>query len=99
LKEENKVSNKLIVRYLALYLFSIVVVVLMGWGRTPFSGIIFIIITITVIMFAKLKYINDGGRYVVYGFSWSLICIIIFLVLAFVSSKVELIKEIMFYPL
>ncbi len=98
LQEENKVSNNLIVRYLSLYLFSIVVVVLLGWGTCPFSGLIFIIVTITVLMFARLKYIDDGQRYVVYGFSWSILCIILFLILAFASGKVLFIREIIIYP-
>ena len=91
--------SKNLIKYIVIYIIAIITTIIMCLGQYPLSFMILILSIITIIIILKIKYPKDGKRYIVFGFIWSLSCLIIFLVFIMLATKVELIRRIMIYTI
>lgn len=81
------------------YILTVIFIIVVSIGRYPLSIVVFVVLAFTAIIIAKIKYFNDLGRFIIYGFLWCIILLCLFMGLLFIMSafKIEILKKIMTY--
>lgn len=85
--------------YIFIYLITIIMIISGPIWEYPLSNSIFVIVLVSIVVIAKIKYYNNPRSYIIYSFLWSIICILIFMGLLLLANSVDIVDKIMSYQI